>query len=49
MPKTLLKLRLHSNKHKPKTKQEVNKSNSYLSPNLQSYKQKPVSGNGFSK
>ena len=47
MPKTLKKSRLHSNKHKPKIKQEINitKSNSHL--HLQSFKQKLLSGNGF--
>ena len=30
MPKTLIKSRLHSNKHKPKIKQEVNTTKSYL-------------------
>ena len=47
MPKTLLKSRLHSNKHKPKIKQEINKTQSNLPPNLQSFKQKLLSGNGF--
>ena len=49
MPKTLNKSRLHSNKHKPKIKQEVNKTKSSLPPNLQSFKQKLSSGNGFLK
>ena len=47
MPRTLIKLRLHSNKHKPKNKQEPNKIQSNLPPNLQSFKQKLLSGNGF--
>ena len=47
MPKTLIKSRLHSNKHKPKSKQEVNKTQSNLPPNLQSFKLKLLSGNGF--
>ena len=47
MPKTLIKSRLHSNKHKPKIKQELNKTKSNLPPNLQSFKQKLLSGNGF--
>ena len=38
MPKTLIKSRLHSNKHKPKIKQEVNITKSFLLPNLQSFK-----------
>ena len=49
MPKTLLKSRLHSNKHKPKFKQEVNKTKSNLPPNLQSFEQKLLSGSGFIK
>ena len=47
MPKTLIKSRLHSNKHKPKIKQEVNKTESNLPPNLQSFKDKLLSGSGF--
>ena len=47
MSKTLIKSRLHSNKHKPKIKQEVNTTKSNLPPNLQSFKQKLLSGNGF--
>ena len=46
MPKTLIKSRLHSNKQKPKIKQ-VNNTKSYLPPNLQTFKQKLLSGNGF--
>ena len=48
MPKTLTKSRLHSNKHKPKIKQEPNKTNPNLSPNLQTFKKKLLSGNCFS-
>ena len=47
MPRTIIKSRLHSNKHKPKTKQEINNTKSILPPNLQSFKQKLLSGNGF--
>ena len=47
MPKTLIKSRLHSDKHKPKIKQEVNKTQSNLPPNLHSFKQKLLSGSGF--
>ena len=47
MPKTLIKSRLHSNKHKPKIKKEINKTKSNLPPNIQSFKQKLLSGNGF--
>ena len=47
MPRTLIKSRLHSNKHKPKIKQEVNDTKSNLPPHLQSFKQKLLSGNGF--
>ena len=49
MPKTLIKSRLHSNKNKPKIKQEVNNTKSNLPPNLQTFKQKLLSGNGFIK
>ena len=47
MPKTIIKSRLYSNKHKPKIKQEVNYTKSYLPPNLQTFKQKLLSGNSF--
>ena len=47
MSKTLINSRLHSNKHKPKIKQEINNTKSTLPPNLQSFKQKILSGNGF--
>ena len=47
MPRTLINSRLHPNKHKPKIKQELNNTNSNLSPNLQLFKQKLLSGNGF--
>ena len=47
MPKTLKKSRLHSNKPKPKMKKEVNKTKSNRPPNLQPFKQKSLSGNGF--
>ena len=47
MPKTLMKSRLHSNKNNPKIKQEYNKTQSKLPPNLQIFKQKLISGNGF--
>ena len=46
MPKTLIKSRLHPNKQKVKIKQEYNKTQS-LPPNLQSFKQRLLSGNGF--
>ena len=46
MPKTLIKSRLHSNKHKPKSKQEVDNTKSNLLPNLQSFKEKLLE-NGF--
>ena len=46
MPKTLIKSRLYSNKHKPKIKQKQNNNKSNLRPNLQSFKQKILSGNG---
>ena len=47
MPRTLIKSRLHSIKHKPKFKQEINNTKSILRPHLQSIKQKLLSGNGF--
>ena len=47
MPKTLVKSRLHSNKHKPKIKQEINNTISLIPPNLQSFNRKLLSGNGF--
>ena len=47
MPKTLLKSRLHFNKHKPKIKQELNNTKSTLPPSLQSFEQKLLSGKGF--
>ena len=47
MPRTLIKSRLNSNKHKPKNKQEKNNSKSVLPPHLQSFKQKLLSGDGF--
>ena len=49
MPRTLIKSRLHSNKLKPKIKQEINHTKSILPPNIQSFKQKLLSGNGFIK
>ena len=47
MPRTLVKSRLHSNKHKPKIKQEMNNTKSTLPPSLQSFKQKLLFGNSF--
>ena len=47
LPRTLIKSKLHSNKHKPKNKQGVNKTKPTLSPTLHSFKQKLLSGNGF--
>ena len=47
MTRTLIKSRLHSNKHKPKIKQELNNTKSSLQPHIQSFKQKLLSGNGF--
>ena len=47
MPRTLIKSRLHPNKHKQKNKQEVNNNKSNLLPHLQLFKQKLLSGNGF--
>ena len=47
MPRTLIKSTLHSNKHKPKLKQDVNNTKSNLTPHLRSFKQKRLLGNGF--
>ena len=47
MPKTLKKSRIHSNKYKPKIKQEINNTKSNLPPHLPKFKQKLLSGNGF--
>ena len=47
MPRTLIKSRLQPIKHKPKIKQGINNTKSNLPPNLQSFKQKLQSGNGF--
>ena len=47
MPKTLIKSSLHSKKHKPKIKQKINNTKSNLPPQIQSFKQKLLSGNGF--
>ena len=47
MPRTLIKSRLHSNKHKPENKREIKNTKSNLPPNLQVIKQKQLSGNGF--
>ena len=47
MPRTIIKSRLHSNKQKPKIKQESDKTKSNLPPHIQSFKQKFLSGNGF--
>ena len=47
MPRTLIKSRLHPNKQKPNIKQEINNTKTTLPPNLQSFKQKLLSGNGF--
>ena len=49
MPRTLKKSRLHSNKHNPKTKQELNNTKSNIPPNIQSFKRRLFSGNVFSK
>ena len=49
MPRTLTKPRLHSNKHKPKIKQEQNNNKSNLPSNIQTFKEKLLSGNGFAE
>ena len=47
MPRTLIKSRLHSNKHKRKIKQEFNETKFYIPPHIQSFKQKLLSGKRF--
>ena len=47
MPRSLIKSRLHSNKNKPKIKQEMNNIKSNLPPHLQTFKQNLLSRNGF--
>ena len=47
MPRTLIKSKLHLNDHKPKIKQELFKIQSKLPLNLQSIKQKLLSGKSF--
>ena len=47
MPKTLIKSRLQSIKHKPKIKQEKKKTKSYLPPHLQPFTQNFLPGSGF--
>ena len=47
MPRTLIKSRLHPNKQKSKINQQKNNTKSNLPPNLQKFKQKLLSGNGF--
>ena len=42
-----MKSKLHPKKHKPKFKQEINNTKTNLLPNLQSFKPKLLSGNGF--
>ena len=47
MHRTIIKSRLRNKKHKPKIKQEINNTKSHLPPNLQSFEQRLLSGNGF--
>ena len=47
MPRRLINARLHFNKHKPKIKQEPNKTHPNLPPILQTFKQKLLPGIGF--
>ena len=49
MPRTLIKSRLHPNKHNPKIEQEITNTKSKLLPHLQSFQQKPLSGSGSSE
>ena len=48
MLETLRKSKLYTNKNKPKIKQEVNITKQSLLPHLQAFKQKLLSGSGFS-
>ena len=47
MPRTLIISRLHSNKQKPRIKQEIKNTKSNLPPHLQSFEKKLISGNGL--
>ena len=47
MTKTLVKPGVFSNKLKQKPKRQIGNIQSKLPPNLQSFKQKLLSGNGF--
>ena len=47
MPKTLMKSRIFSNKNNIRIKLELNIFKSTLPPNLQSFTQKLLSGDGF--
>ena len=47
MPRTLIKSRLHFNKHEPKIQKEINITKSYFPPHIQSIKQKFLSGESF--
>ena len=47
MPESLVYSRLPSNKHKPMMTQEVDITKPTISSNLQPFKQKVLSGNGF--
>ena len=49
MPKTLIKSRLRSIKHKLNIIQETNNTKSTLPPHLQSFKQKLLSGRGLAE
>ena len=49
MPRTLIKSKLHPNKKKIKIKQEINDTKSNSPSNLQTFKQRLFSGNGFIK
>ena len=47
MSRTLIKSRLQTSEHNPKSKQKPNNTKSLLPPNLQSFQQKLLSGNGI--
>ena len=47
MPRTIIRSRLHSNKYKPRIKQELNNTKSTLPPHLQTIKLILFSGNGI--
>ena len=47
MFRTLIESRLQSSEHNPKSKQKPNNTKSIIPPNLHSFQQKLLSGNGI--